>query len=411
MLLLLPLFSGFAAAEGTRYIVMFRPGAGEAVKRSSLRSAGGTVLKELRFINSAVVTFAGEKSAAARAALSGEPAVTGVYEDADAFRLERAPAALEEAYKTARSAAGGKAWDDGDIPWPDPPSPLQFIPWGIQKTGAPAAWAVTRGEGVKVCVVDSGVDPSHKDLKDNIIEGINTTEEGPPQDFTDRFGHGSHIAGTVAAVDNAEGVIGVAPKAAIYAARVIRRTGTGRFSDVLDGLAWCMEKKTPLISLSLSVPYDYPPLKEAMEAVENAGILVVAAAGNSGGTVEFPAAYPQVIAVGAMDENGKAADFSARGPEVDFIAPGVAIVSAYMNGLYSESSGTSMATPHVTGLAALAIAAGGLKNAEEVRQALRKAASPLPLVPQEAQGAGFIDALKVVKDPSGGAQAKAGRFF
>lgn len=406
MLLLLPLFSGFAAAEGTRYIVMFRPGAGAAVKRSAIHSAGGTVLKELGFINSVVVTFAGGKSAAARTAISGESAVEGVYEDADAFRVERSPVALEEAYKTARYVISGRAGDDGDFPWP-PPSPLQFIPWGVQKTGAPAAWAVTRGEGVKVCVVDSGVDPSHKDLKDNIIEGINTTEEGSPQDFTDRLGHGSHIAGTIAAVDNAEGVIGVAPKAAIYAARVIRRTGTGRFSDVLEGLAWCMKKKTPLISLSLSVPYDYPPLKEAMEAVENAGILVVAAAGNSGGPVEFPAAYPQVIAVGAMDENGRAASFSARGPEVDFIAPGVDIVSAYMNGLYSESSGTSMATPHVTGLAALAIAAGGLKNAEEVRQVLRKAASPLPLVPQEAQGAGFIDALKVVKYPSGGRQVKA----
>lgn len=388
-LLALLFFPAAVRAERDRYIVMFRPGSGPAANRAALRSAGARPVRELRLINSAVVELP-QGAAAARAALSAEPAVAGVYEDAAAFSPGSVPLSLERSYAAAEGYIGAGGGYDDDFPWYDPPAPPQFVPWGVESTGARAAG--NGGEGVRVCVVDSGVDPLHKDLRDNIAGGINTTGDGPERDYGDYFGHGSHVAGSIAALDNSYGVVGVAPHVSLYAARVIRKAGTGRFSDVLSGIEWCVEEKTRIINLSLTVPYDYPPLKEAVAAVDEAGVLIVAAAGNSGGAVEFPAAYPQVIAVAAMDRHGKAADFSPRGPEIDFIAPGVDIDSTYLRGMYSANSGTSMAAPHVAGLAAIAISARGLLTPAEVRRALANAASPLSSVPAAAQGSGAIDA-------------------
>jgi subtilisin len=124
------------------------------------------------------------------------------------------------------------------------------------------------------------------------------------------------------------------------------------------------------------------------------GVVVVAAAGNSGGSVGYPAAYPETIAVAASDSNDKIASFSSRGPEVKFIAPGVSIVSSAMDGGFANFNGTSMAAPHVTGLAALAVAQGwvGLEGPDGVFEQLKKAAKKLPGLTAEEQGNGMIDA-------------------
>jgi subtilisin len=149
--------------------------------------------------------------------------------------------------------------------------------------------------------------------------------------------------------------------------------------------------------MSLGASKGNDALKAAVEAMAKGGVALIAAAGNSGSAVGFPAAYPGAIAVAAMDSNDKIASFSSRGPQVAVAAPGVDVKSTYMQGGYSTLSGTSMATPHVSGLAALAIAAKGISGEASVRAALRAAANPLAGASANEQGAGVPDAAKLVR--------------
>jgi subtilisin len=278
---------------------------------------------------------------------------------------------------------------------PAPGADAQEIQWGVKRVQAPAAWAKTRGAGVKVVVIDTGLDMTHPDLAGNIKGGWNAITKG--NDFTDDHGHGTHCGGNIAALDNKIGIVGVAPKVDLYGVKVLDANGSGTFDDVIAGMQWAVDNHMEIASMSLGADQGNQALADMVKAMKAKGVTLVAAAGNSGGAVGFPGGYPEAIAVAAGDQNDGLADFSSRGPEVAVIAPGVDIKSLSMKGGYETMSGTSMATPHVAGLAALWLSKHKGSTPDQIRAALQAAAVKLPNVPAEGQGAGLPLATNLVK--------------
>ncbi|MBI4120081.1 MAG: S8 family peptidase [Parcubacteria group bacterium] len=228
----------------------------------------------------------------------------------------------------------------------------QTLPWGIDRVDAELVWpSGNTADPVKVGIVDTGISNKHPDLLANVKGGVNTINS--KKGWNDDNGHGSHVAGTVAAINDASGVVGAAPAADLYAIKVLGANGSGYLSDVIEGIQWGVTNGMQILNMSLGTASNILSFEEAVQAAKTAGVTLVAAAGNSGGAVNYPAAYQEVIAVSATDQNNVIASFSSRGPEVDLAAPGVSILSTYKGTLYATMSGTSMAAPHVTGAAAL----------------------------------------------------------
>ncbi|HBE88266.1 MAG TPA: peptidase S8, partial [Elusimicrobia bacterium] len=174
------------------------------------------------------------------------------------------------------------------------------------------------------------------------------------------------------------------------------KNGSGQYSWIVAGIEWAVENKMQVINMSLGGRSGTAALTAAMTEAHKAGIAIDCAAGNDSGAVNFPARYPEAIAVSASDSSDKLAYFSSKGPELSVIAPGVSVYSTKKGGGYTSMSGTSMASPHAAGLAALAVQAGN-NGAEAVRAALKGAATLLPAVNEAYQGAGMVDAAKLVK--------------
>lgn len=231
--------------------------------------------------------------------------------------------------------------------------PEQKVDWGISLVQAPALWHLTKGEGIKVAVLDTGVDYRHPDLSSNFKMGVNFTTNNP-DDVMDRQGHGTHCAGVIAGCDNDFGIVGVAPQAHIYAGKVLGDNGSGSIQGIINGIEWAIRQEVDIISMSLGCSVDPgPTLHDAIKRARAAGIVIVAASGNESTHCGWPAAYDEVIAVGALDQAFGKAGFSNFGKELDVIAPGVNILSTYLNSTYAKLSGTSMATPMVAGVVAL----------------------------------------------------------
>ena len=240
-----------------------------------------------------------------------------------------------------------------------PPSqPKQTIPWGVDRIGSPQAFLQSRGLGVTVCVVDTGVDLDHPDLQANIVGGINTINSR--RTANDDNGHGTHVAGIIAALDNTIGVVGVAPDAKIFAIKGLNSQGSGWSSDLAEGIYACINNNTRVINMSWGSATPSQIIYDALLDAYNAGLVLVAAAGNESSGVIYPAAHPEVLAVSAIDSNMQLAWFSNYGPEIDYAAPGVSINSTYLNGGYRILNGTSMASPHVAGVVALWLSSGSL---------------------------------------------------
>lgn len=229
--------------------------------------------------------------------------------------------------------------------------------WGVSDIKAPASWqSGITGKGIKIAIIDTGAGPN-SDLTvtggTNVISGSTTTS------YADDNGHGTHVAGIIAAQGLNGGVEGVAPGASIYAVKALDSTGSGYTSDIISGIDWAIDNKVDIISMSLGSSQSDVSLQSAVDTAYSDGILVVAAAGNDGNTagtgtnVEYPANYSSVIAVGAVDSTNTRAYFSSTGSKVEVSAPGVDIESTYLNNGYEQMSGTSMATPFVAGDLAL----------------------------------------------------------
>lgn len=242
--------------------------------------------------------------------------------------------------------------------------------WGVKRIGAGTVHdgfdGLNKGKGVNVAIIDSGIDKDHPDLAYNIAGGINFVGTGPlwrrnPDAWDDDNGHGTHVAGTVAALDDGVGVVGVAPEASLYALKVLNSSATGSYSAIIAALEWVVDNGEIYITNNSYGSSGVPgtTVETAFYNAALAGILNVCAAGNTGnesGTgdnVIYPARYESCIAVAATDQSDSRASFSSTGPDVELAAPGVDIYSTYMGGGYGTMSGTSMACPHVAGTLAL----------------------------------------------------------
>jgi subtilisin family serine protease len=212
-------------------------------------------------------------------------------------------------------------------------------PWGIAAVRAPQAWpASNQGKGARVMVLDTGLDVNHPLIKNNFEKGRDfTSEGGNKNDITDIIGHGTHVSGTIAGVGIPSGFSGVAPQAKLLMGRVCSPEGCSNIS-VAEGIEWGIQEKVDVISMSLGGAMSTPGEKAMIASAAEAGVTVVAAAGNDGtGTVGYPAALPTVIAVGAVDSNLARASFSQFGPELTVVAPGVDVISTVPMGLGRES--------------------------------------------------------------------------
>lgn len=217
--------------------------------------------------------------------------------------------------------------------------PAPGVPWGIGAVHAPQAWGPAhKGATARVLVLDTGIDRDHPALKNNFEEGRDFTgEEASPYEYADVIGHGTHCAGTIAAVQLEEGFVGVAPEAKILAGRVCGHQGCSNIA-VAAGMNWAIEKNVDVVSMSLGGPFATPVEMRAAKALNEAGITVVAASGNEAKQgVSYPAAFETSIAVGAVDHNLEKAKFSNWGPELDVVAPGVDVVSSVPMGSGRES--------------------------------------------------------------------------
>jgi subtilisin len=228
----------------------------------------------------------------------------------------------------------------------------ETVPSGISQVKAPQAWDITRGKGIKVAILDTGIDERHPCLAPNMRAGQSFV---PHETSTmDHNGHGTHCAGTVAAAFTGAGVVGVAPAASLYPVKVLDSQGSGNFSWLIAALDWCIENEIHIASMSLGAAMAPTAVSQMCDVAFAEGVLLVAAAGNSGDRVGYPAAFGSVIAVSAIDAANMIAGFSCRGPEIELSAPGVDVLSTVPGGGFSRFNGTSMACPHVAGAAALA---------------------------------------------------------
>ncbi|MDP2598267.1 MAG: S8 family peptidase [Candidatus Liptonbacteria bacterium] len=367
--------------------------------RIALENMGGRVLKELPLVNGAVVLLPNEAAASDIGTLAG---VRSVEKDALVFALK--PPGSCAPWPSCKDDGG----DAGST------QPAEVLEWGVNRIDADLAWATSRGLGINVAIIDTGIDKDHADLIDNLKGGVNFVSKSPmkpadPNKWDDDNGHGTHVAGVVAAVDNEIGVIGTAPEAYLWAVKVLDRNGSGYTSDVIDGINWAVDNGMRVVNMSLGSGTDVQALHDAVDAAYAAGVVLVAAAGNSGdggdstNEVVYPAKYSSVIAVAATAADDSTPTWSSEGTEVELAAPGVSIRSTWNDGLYNTISGTSMATPHVAGTVALVLAtamqaaydtdADGLWDPAEVRLALQATADDLGATGHDNfYGYGLVDA-------------------
>lgn len=354
-------------------IVMFAPELTAPEAERLIRAMGGQVSRHLPMIHGAVCHV----PPTAATALSANDRITRVEEDIKVKAYSLFPFRL-------------------GFP-PPPPQPPEQVPWGVSRIGAPAVWPSTTGVRVDVAVLDTGVTLDHPDLAGNLAPGANmvATLRKPNDDH----GHGTHVAGTVAAMLNGLGVVGVAPEVRLHPVKVLDRTGGGNLSDIIAGLEWCVNQHIRVVNLSLGASQGSAAFAAAVTEAVAAGTVIVAAAGNDGpepGTVGYPARYPEVIAVGAATQTDGVADFSSRGPEVDVVAPGDEIQSDWVGQSYQTLSGTSMASPHVAGLVALLLSVNPDLTPAQVKTILQQSADSLAGWPSEAQGAGLVNAPRAM---------------
>jgi serine protease len=318
------------ADESGRYVV--------ALKRGALRAEPSALIRDVesaprarRIASLSLINgFAADLTAAEAAAMKRSAGVRYVEPVVTRYALGRLSVRSDA---TTRNLLG------------------QTTPFGLDMIRAREVWGVTRGETINVVVVDTGVDYKHPDLAPNWAGGYNVITK--TNDPLDDHGHGTHVAGTIAAADNDFGVIGVAPNVRLWGVKVLNSAGSGTSDKVIAALDWITARKNEMggrwvVNLSLGSKESSAAEEEAFGEAVAEGLLVVAAAGNESTTtipapVGYPAAYPGVIAVGAVSDNSLRASFSNQGPQVSVVAPGVSVLSSMRVGS-GEIAGVSTAT-------------------------------------------------------------------
>lgn len=280
--------------------------------------------------------------------------------------------------------------------------PMLSQQWWYFHVGADKAYDTGfQGQGVTVAVLDTGVDRNHPDLKDNIVDGWNFVDNN--DDVTDKDGHGTHVAGIIAAVaNNGIGIAGIAPKAKIMPIKVLTRMG-GTPVDIQNGVQFAVQKGARIISMSLggySSSIFQTIMSTAITSAYFSGAVIIAAAGNENTDRDsYPAAYKDVIAVSAIDQSNQKASFSNYGKYIALAAPGVNILSTYPGGTYRVLQGTSMATPIVSGVAALLLSKYPNLSPDGVKETLFREATDLgPPGWDPVYGHGLVNARAAVTE-------------
>lgn len=261
----------------------------------------------------------------------------------------------------------------------------QTVDWGLKMLKVPPIWDSTKGEGIKVAILDTGRPLDHPDLEGNIKGAANFTTDS---DVYDRqSGHSTHVGGIIGALDNQTGVVGVAPEVDLYFGKVLSNSGHGKFEWITKGIEWCIDLQADIISMSLGSTANPPnsALKKAIDKATSKNIVCVAAAGNEGvSKSNYPAKYENVISVAAVSKNKSITSWSNTGTDVEFSAPGDNIYSTYLDGRYAILSGTSQAAPFVSGIIALLMSyhrkgnhTSPCTNLKEVREHLIKISDDL----------------------------------
>ncbi len=351
------------AGENVRVVVSFRtPIGGE--ERAAALGVGGVIRHHLASVNALALTL----PARAVEVLKRHPRVQLVEPDVRVWALEEPNYAAELSHT-----------------------------WGVERIGAGTAHTQGyTGAGVKVAVVDTGIDYTHPQLAPLYKGGYDFVNND--SDPKDDHGHGTHVAGTIAALRDGAGVVGAAPSIELYALKVLAADGSGYMSDIIAAMEWATAHGMAVTNSSLGTSADPgSAFRAAYDAAAAAGVTNVAAAGNSYtrctsyfvDNVNYPARYESVLAVGAVDLNDARACFSSTGGTVEFAAPGVSIVSTVTGGGEGAMSGTSMASPHVAGAAALLRGAGA--SAAQTRELLRSTARDLGTKGRDVQyGYGLV---------------------
>ncbi len=284
----------------------------------------------------------------------------------------------------------------------------ESLPWGQERVDSDVLHANGElGSGADVAILDTGIDDDHPDLTDKLGAGkafatcktkggcrfgAKKANNTCNYSWTDDNNHGTHCAGIAAGDNNSQGVVGAAPDVTLHAVKVLDGCGSGSFSDIAAGVEYVADQGWDVGSMSLGGSSGSSALKDAVQYATNNGVFLVAAAGNSGpctDCVGYPAAYSEVMAVSSTASDDSLSDFSSTGPEVDIAAPGTDIYSSVANGGYDTYSGTSMATPHVAGVAGQ-LASNGTTGSN-IRSTLANSAENIGLASNES-GAGLLDA-------------------
>jgi subtilisin family serine protease len=270
--------------------------------------------------------------------------------------------------------------------------------WGVDHVLHGSIFPQNKGRGVKIAVLDTGVDQDHPALR---VAGNVTFVPGTSNGDDDN-GHGTMVAGIIGAADNVSGIAGVAPEASIYSVKVIGKNGIGDTDAVVKGIEWCIDNNMQIMNLSFGDAHQLPSsVVEALDRAYNAGILIVAGAGNDGesdknDSIWYPAHYESVIAVGSISRDDIRMSFSGIGSKLELMAPGSDILSCNNQGTYSLADGSSFSAPFVSGVAALVISAG-VDNNRQVRQILGNSAKDLGIPGKDSQyGYGLVDARKAL---------------
>jgi subtilisin family serine protease len=378
-----------------RKIVLFREGTTPQVHRQVVERHGYRVLHYLRRLNAVSIALPDDKAENSLAGLRRNRQVSEVHPDPEVMAdhvVSIAPVQVPRG---------------------------ESFPWGVERIGVPLVFklmASQRSSGPVVAILDTGIDISHPELAGQIVDGYNARIGEDPADYQDYNGHGTHMAGIIAAACNGFGIIGTAIDPQLVAVKVLDDSGHGYLSDLINGLEWVLEQDIRVVNMSLSFSEGSPLLEDLTKKLYEAGVIMVASAGNrcadpleEGGAeeeggdsgcefnstqVKYPAAYRRVVAVVATDSNNKLTAYNRTGPEVDLAAPGGTkesgeILSITLNGSYGLGKGSSQAAAHVTGGVAVALQLAPWLTVRQVVDLLKGTAKNIGYS-ESQQGAGLL---------------------